>query len=280
MTKGLLSFFISCMLALNASAQLDSVLYHDMQMETQWGSSTAADQFGCFVRITPPSYPATLRGIRGFFRNADPGSTIKWKVYADPSGMANGGTSIVYLSPAAIPNPATGGIANQQYDAYVDLTAENIVINAGDLYVGAVQTTNFFGAGIDHVPSNNVAPDRQWQWMNIFSTDYWNTMSSQAADGQLGFTAFFSSFGTGMNEMQNEKMNVYVDPAGGHLHIQFPSRNFSGALQIVDVMGRILSEQKVTACDLRIDISTLKAGIYFVSVRSGHEVIQRRIEKP
>jgi hypothetical protein len=82
-----------------------------MQMETQWGSSTAGDQFGCFVRITPPSYPATLAGIRGFFRNADPGSTIKWKIYSDPSGLANGGVNALYLSPTAIVNPAAGGVA-------------------------------------------------------------------------------------------------------------------------------------------------------------------------
>ena len=58
-TKKFFAAFLLCLGVNFASAQLDSVRYHDGQMETQWGSSTTGDAFGCFVRITPTSYPAT-----------------------------------------------------------------------------------------------------------------------------------------------------------------------------------------------------------------------------
>src|SRR5436190_24304612 len=88
--------------------QVDSIFYHDNQMESQWGSSTSGDLFGCFVRITPPVYPATLIGISGYFRNADASSNIKWKIFIDPGGSANGGVTPIYLSPVAINNPSSG----------------------------------------------------------------------------------------------------------------------------------------------------------------------------
>jgi hypothetical protein len=58
--------------------------------------------------------------------------------------------------------------------------------------------------------------------MNIFSTDYWNTLSSQAADGQFGFTAFFNSFTSGWNEARDEKINVFVESSGKQLQVLLP----------------------------------------------------------
>src|ERR1700751_4986861 len=127
-TKKLFAAILFCLGANFSFAQLDSIRYHDGHMESQWGSSTSGNQFGCFVRITPPSYPATLRGIRGYFRNADATSTIKWAVSADPNSLANGGVTIAYSSPSSIANPAAG-TTNQQYTGYIDLTASNIIIN-------------------------------------------------------------------------------------------------------------------------------------------------------
>src|SRR4051794_20016869 len=104
MKKLLLKLFLFFSITTSGYAQVDSLFYHDGVMESQWGSSTVNDNFGCFVRFTPNTYPATLLGIRGYFRNAGANSTIKWKVYADPNGNANGGVGIIYTSPSSVPN--------------------------------------------------------------------------------------------------------------------------------------------------------------------------------
>src|SRR6476620_10088648 len=81
-----------------SEAQIDSVYYHDSQFESQWGSSTGNDLFRLYVRVTPNTYPATLKGIRCWFRNAPAGATFKWTVYTDAAGAANGGVTNVYMS--------------------------------------------------------------------------------------------------------------------------------------------------------------------------------------
>jgi len=274
------TLFAACLLFLgvnSAVAQLDSVHYHDLSMESQWGSSTVNDAFGCFVRITPTSYPATLRGIRGYFRNGDATSTFKWKVYVDATGAGNGGGGIFYFSPSAITNPSAG-TTNQQASSYIDLTSSNIVITQGDVYVGAVQTVGFAGFGMDS--SSSTAPTRQWQWMTVFNQNYWNTMQSQAAPLELGFTAFFTAFTTDVNgSYPDEMVNVFPNPATNVLHVQLPSINNNPVIKIFDVMGKQVAEQKVNDIETNIDLSGLTPGMYVVTIVSDAQVITRKIQK-
>lgn len=270
---------IFCLSVNTASAQLDSILYHDAQMESQWGSSTVGDLFGCFVRVTPPSYPATLVGIRGYFRNAAATSTIKWKVFSDPNGSANGGVSTIYVSPTAVPNPAAGGAVDQQYTAYVDLTGNNVTIAAGDLYVGAVQSAGFFGAGIDNAPNGTVAIDRQWQWMYLASQNYWNTLSSQAATGQFGFTAIFSPFAIGINEAVDSRISLFMDQLNDVLFIKMPVADLHAEVKITDLSGRLVATHMISGTETMVDMSGVTPGIYAVVVQSAKTAFTGKIEK-
>jgi len=269
---------IAFLLCTNFSfAQLDSIHYHDLSMESQWGSTTTGDDFGCFVRITPTSYPATLRGIRGYFRNGAAGSTIKWKVYGDPNSLANGGSGQLFLSANAVANPSAG-TTGQQYSAYVDLTASNIVITQGDVYVGAVQSVGFAGFGMDS--SSNTAPNRQWQWMTVFSQNNWSTMQSQLASLELGFTAFFTSMTTGLDGSYTEEMiNVFPNPTSNLLHVQLPSADNNPIVKIFDVMGKQVAEQKVSEIETNFDMSSFATGVYVVSIVTDKQVITRKVQK-
>jgi len=276
-TTKFLSVIVFCFCANFSFAQLDSVLFHDGHMENQWGSSTSADAFGCFIRVTPTSYPATLRGIRGYFRNGDATSTIKWKVYTDPSGAANGGVTQMYLAPNAIANPSAG-TTGQQYTAYIDLTSNNLTIAQGDLYIGAVQTVGFAGFGIDS--SGNTAPTRQWQWMTAFGSNYWNTMTSQALEPyELGFTAFFTKFTTNIDAYTDEMINVFPNPSTNVLHVQLPSANNNPVVKIFDAMGRQVAEKKVIDMETNFDMSDLAPGVYVVSIITDKQVITKKVQK-
>jgi hypothetical protein len=275
-TKKLVLFIATLFCSTVSFAQLDSILYHDGTMESQWGSSLNNDNFGCFVRITPPAYPATLRGIRGYFRNADATSTIKWKVWADASGAGNGGVTIQYLSSTAFANPSAG-TTNQQYTSYIDLTSSNIVINSGDVYVGAVQSVGWAGFGTDS--SGNTAPTRQWQWDYQFG-NHWNTMQSQTVSLELGFTAFFTAFTTGVNGSYPEEMiNVFPNPSSGILFVQLPSADHHPVVKIADMLGKQIAEQKMTDMEARFDISSYAPGMYVVSIVTDRQVITRKVQK-
>jgi hypothetical protein len=256
-------------------AQQDSILYHDMQMESQWGSTTVNDLFGCFVRFTPPAYPAQLTGIRAYFRNTGNPSTIKWKVYTDPSGSGNGGLNVAYLSPAPSPNPAAGGAPNQDYTGYVDLTSQNIIINSGDVYAGVVQNTGFFGIGIDNLPANNVAPTRQWQWMNVFGTDYWNTLVSQAATGQFGITAFFQPFGTSLPETESGIQIIY-QPGDRTIDVILSKTTQDAKLRIYDMSGRLTTSSGCSETHCTLNLAGCTPGIYTLVLNSGTGVVTRK----
>jgi hypothetical protein len=276
-TKKLFAAILFCLGANFSFAQLDSIRYHDGHMESQWGSSTSGDNFGCFVRITPPSYPATLRGIRGYFRNGDATSTIKWKVYKDPGGLANGGVTQLYLSSTAIANPSAG-TTGQQATAYIDLTSSAIVITSGDVYVGAVQSIGWAGFGTDS--SGSTAPNRQWQWLNVFSSNTWNTMASQTVSLELGFTAFFTAFTTGVDGAYSEEMiNVFPNPATNVLHVQLPSAENNPVVKIFDVMGKQVAEQKASDIETNFDISSFASGIYILKITTDKQVITRKVQK-
>ena len=193
------------------------------------------------------------------------------------TGAGNGANSQLYLSANAIANPSAG-TTNAQKTAYIDLTSSNIVITSGDVYIGAVQTVGFFGAGMDS--SGNTAPTRQWQWMTVFNNNYWNTMASQNAALELGFTAFFTAMTTDVNGAYSEEMiNVFPNPATNVLHVQLPSVNNNPVVKIFDVMGKQVAEQKVTDIETSFDMSTFALGVYIVSVISDKQVITRKVQK-
>ncbi len=272
--KFLLLFFVFSFPAINVVAQCDSILYHDGAMESQFGSSTSGDHFSLMVRFTPAYYPAQLCAVRAYFRNADANSTFKWRAWSDPSGAALGGVTPIYLSPVAFANPAAGGIADQTYEAYCDLSSANITINSGDMYVGVTQTIGWFGLGIDNSPNNSVAVDRQWQ----LQMGSWATLASVAINGQLGITAFFEPSTVGIAETNTNESTivVYPNPATDYITIESP---ISSLTEIATIEGQLIRTLISTNSKTKLDVSTLPCGVYVVKVKTEKGVTVRKFIK-
>jgi hypothetical protein len=267
------------LLKTEAKSQNDSILYHDRQMESQWGSSTTNDDFGCFVRFTPSSYPAWLTGVKAFFRNAGSNSTFKWKIYSDPFGMSNGGINSVYISQSPIVNPAAGGISNQQYSIFTDLTSDSISITSGDFYVGVVQTTDFFGIGIDNAPDDSVAIDRQWQWMTVFGQNYWNTLASQASAGQFGITAFINSFQTQVDKTSETAIRIFYSNPDNLLYVDCGENVMEVLITVSDISGRTIFSEKNNIQQAYVNLTDFESGIYLVSVIAKDKIFSKKIFK-
>src|SRR5262245_46898513 len=143
-------------LALQAFSQNDSVYYHDFGFESQYGAAgayPAEDYLQFITRFTPPYYPAQLIGVRVWFRNAAQPSFYKIIVRSDTSASVSANNStLVYMSPSGIPNPSSGGTPDSAYSDYVDLSAQNLVFNQGDVYAGVTQNlqiNGFVGFALD-----------------------------------------------------------------------------------------------------------------------------------
>jgi hypothetical protein len=258
-----LIFFFLVVLNQKIDAQVDSVRYHDGSMESQWGSSSNNDLFGCFVRATPTYYPAQLRGIRAWFRNGATGSTCRWKAYTDPAAAINGGVNLVYSSPNPFNNPSAG-TSNTDYTAYIDLTSSNITITAGDVYVGATQTNGFFGMGIDNLPAVSTYNDRQWQYQ--FSS--WSELVNNASSGQFGITAYFSALSTGIEESNfSADATVFPNPSADEIALTFNTISGTKMLDLFNTQGQLVKAELSANEGIHFtDISTLPKGIYFLKI--------------
>lgn len=257
-------------------AQLDSILYHDGVFESQWGSTAGNDQFRLFVRVTPNSYPSTLKGIRAYFRNAAVGATFKWCVFKDLAGLAGGGVTQMYISPNPLPNPAAGGISNVAYEDYIDLTAANLSIASGDYYVGVSESNNngFLGLAMDQVPTTSAYNDRQWQYM----FGGWNTMVSQGASGQFGITAFFPQVATSISENGASVISVFPNPISDHCIVTLPENQVDGSfLRILNLQGEIVWQEEIVSSTTFVDLKELAEGVYVLSIQNKNQILNRKI---
>ena len=130
-------------------------------------------------------------------------------------------------------------------------------------YIGWIQVTNdFLNVGFDR---NNDNGD------NIFYTldGIWNSTSYE---GSLMMRPVFAnkSKKTGFHEVyladNKEDINVYPNPAGKIINIDFPQSWSDASLKLVDIYGRIVyTEQKVRQ---QINLPSISNGAYFLILRN------------
>ncbi len=275
-----LLFCTCCMLFAKSSfSQIDSVSYHDGTFESQYGAGGAyptTDFYRYATRFTPPYYPANLVGIKAWFRNAANPSSFKFVVYKDSSGAANGPLSAVpdFISPAEISNPSSNGTPDSSYGYYGDISSQNIVVTAGDVYAGVTQhpiQDGFVGITIDD--TNTFTQDRPWAFYGA-----WTEMINWAfVDGEWGITAYFTPV---VNEVQNPEVKetslfVYPNPAKEDAVITYElKKNSSLSLKIVDLIGNVILQpadnvsQEAGRHSIEAGIKKLSAGIYFVMIQT------------
>lgn len=273
-----LFFFV---LAQQASAQNDSVYYHDSGFESQYGAGggyPAQDYLQFVTRFTPPYYPAQLVGVRVWFRNAAQPSFYKVIVRSDTSASASANNStLIYISSSAIQNPASGGTPDSAYSDYVDLSAQNLIFNSGDVYAGVtqnLQTNGFVGFALD---TNGAIPfaDRHWISNSQGAPGSWWMFNNWAfMYANFGITAFFNSIPTSVKEISEQEIKVFPNPVNESLVIRYSSQNTEA--RIFDSTGKMIYE-KYFSGDVRVNTATWNNGIYFVRLRNEKSVTNLKV---
>lgn len=79
----------------------------------------------------------------------------------------------------------------------------------------------------------------------------------------------------------NTTLNVYPNPSDGHVFIDVNmTSKEDGVVEIYDVLGKSVYRHEfknLTAESMEADLSNLQAGVYFVSLKSGKEVITKKL---
>lgn len=270
-------------LSLQAFSQNDSVYYHDYIFESQYGAGgayPAEDYLQMITRFTPPYYPAQLIGVRVWFRNAVQPSFYKVVVRADASASASANnSSLVYISPSAMPNPSSGGTPDSAYIDYVDLSAQNLIFNTGDVYAGITQNlqiNGFVGFALD---TNSVTPYLDRHWISTGQGapgTWWQFYSWSFIYARFSITAFFNPVTTSSNEISEQDIKTFPNPANESLVMSHWSSGKNTEVKIFDSAGRMVFENCFSG-DIRINTADWSNGLYFVQLGNEKTFIKQKV---
>ena len=131
-------------------------------------------------RLTPPSYPATLRGIQIFFPAGQlpVGTAINLVAGANPSGA--GGNQLTGLQ------LQTGSAQIAAVDRLIEYNTPALTIQSGDFIVGfsALNPPNILPAATDKTP-----PARQRSYVSSDGTTFILIDSTSVGPGNFGIRA-------------------------------------------------------------------------------------------
>lgn len=127
-----------------------------------------------------------------------------------------------------------------------------------------------------------------WQWVNTMSLGQVDSIrffmySSDVGSFGINTPLFFGldNFTTspsfvGLNELSFEKtISIYPNPANDHLFIN----STDAEVNVYDLNGNLLMENKTYKANTSIDISNLSTGIYLVKINTPSGLITRRLIK-
>jgi hypothetical protein len=81
---------------------------------------------------------------------------------------------------------------------------------------------------------------------------------------------------TGINQINNEKIILFPNPATESFSIEGVERN--SALTLTDINGKLLLEQKIQGVTV-VSVDKLPKGVYFVKLINSKGIIERKILK-
>jgi|GEM_PF-443824 len=162
--------------------------YYDDVLESQIGCGGGCE-FG--VRFTPLGYPATLQSVLISTQGDAAVTSGNLVAYLDPNGsiMGPGGLTGVVLA-TGLNLPSNGGVLTQYL---VDVSAANLVINSGDVYLMIEENSSgFLGIANDIDPQSPEFYDRNWVYTGgVYSTIYDAVDGDPSLTGDFGLLATF-----------------------------------------------------------------------------------------
>jgi hypothetical protein len=86
------------------------------------------------------------------------------------------------------------------------------------------------------------------------------------------------SVATKNQNVKNEEIKIYPNPAESFLDVQVTSDNIGGKIVITNIFGIRIAEKIITKETIHFDVASLKSGIYFVSIKNKTFKVIKKIE--
>ena len=83
---------------------------------------------------------------------------------------------------------------------------------------------------------------------------------------------------TGLDDLNNNEINIYPNPSTDYLNIDFPYQFQSGIVELKDILGRtLITKQFKNITQVQLNTTSLAAASYYVVIKTDYFSIQKKI---
>lgn len=191
-------------------------------------------------------------------------------------------------------NYSINGLNNTNAGAYIcEITSSCAVINTDTAMVNLSSidvSTSVSGATIT---AANISGN-SFQWLdcnNAYAAMTGNTSLDFTAAANGSYAVQVTSNGcvdtsacttistVGIEEFSNSSINVSPNPASSFIQLNIASINSAVTIQIVDLSGRVLTQQITTKPITTFDITDFSSGVYFIRLMNGNKLSIQKFVK-
>jgi uncharacterized repeat protein (TIGR03803 family) len=137
---------------------------------------------------------------------------------------------------------------------------------------GYADLLDFAGTTNGKQPSGSLISDGTFLYGTAYTGGSTNNGTVFKLGGAIGIEQFFGA---------NEQISIYPNPAANSLQVAVSGNNGhvtgSRQIQVIDMLGNTIKEFKSQNTELKIDVSDLNNGVYFVSVKTNNGMVTKKI---
>ncbi len=145
--------------------------------------------------------------------------------------------------------------------------------NAGPGFVDLANAWPYSGVTTDTLTIHNAS-------MFIDTTHYRCVITNGSPCGDTSSSAIlYIRSTTGLSVLRADMVSVYPNPAHDNITITLPFSNVSGSIQIINEIGQLVSEQKITGNSQNITLNNLVQGVYILRIHCNDQVVYKKVVK-
>jgi hypothetical protein len=250
------------------TSPIDTVTYYQrMYNQYAYDDGTAEVGYGIFGSGASLAYrfdmpvgvTDTLKAIQMYFLPVLDMSNLQLREFRltvwNHSTASNGPGTIVYQQRHE--NPQYSSVCPNRFSTYT--IDSGIVVVSGTFYVGWVQEATdrlYLGMDLENDQKDKIYYNTSGIWYtSVFS-------------GALMMRPVFGDglYLTGVSETNVPELKVFPNPATDQITIAGLDETKRYDAMVVDISGRTVSDQSITAASNTVDVSSLAPGVYVLSV--------------
>ena len=129
---------------------------------------------------------------------------------------------------------------------------------------------------IINVTQQQGSPELSYPKLEIFLYSFCDPLISSSILASVYF-----GDATAVKDVQGDAtmMNVFPNPTSGVLNIHMADANLMDAYTLRDMTGKVVSQAAYSSPvqQTELNLNTMPSGIYFLQVRSGHQLVSKKV---